>query len=129
LAGGPPRDVGNDDPVGRPESLPALLQPAELRDGHRAGLAPAPALMQPPFQPRAAAVDREDHPGLSESSPLWKRSIPSTDASMSAPSSATPTTSPSATRRPACDRATRLPCQAWRCSHSSRNGAKPSREN
>src|SRR5205809_1116233 len=126
---GSPRDVRDDDLVGRHESPPALLQAAHLRERHRAGFAPAPVLVQPPFQPRIAAVDREDHPGLSESSPLWKRSIPPIESSMSAPSSATPTTLPSATRRPACDKATRLPFQAWRCSHSSRNGPKPSLEN
>src|SRR6266540_5681495 len=129
LARGRSRDVRDDDLVGGRESLPALLQAGEPRDRHRAGPAPAPVIMQPPLQPRIAAVDCENHPGLSESSPLWKRSIPSTEASMSAPSSATPTTLPSATRRPACNNATRLPCQAWRCSHSFRNGAKPSREN
>src|SRR6266513_1234294 len=125
----PPRDVRDDDLVGGQESPPAPLEAAKLRDRYRAGFAPAPVLVQPPFQPRIAAVDGEDHPGLSESSPLWKRSIPPTEASMSAPSSATPTTLPSATCRPACDKATRLPFQAWRCSHSSRNGPKPSREN
>src|SRR5205809_592765 len=99
---------------------------AENRPGSdQRGPAVRPELVRPPI----AAVDCKDHPGLSESSPLWKRSIPPVEASMSAPSSATPTTLPSATRRPACDKATRLPFQAWRCSHSSRNGAKPSREN
>jgi len=85
--------------------------------------------MQAPFQPRIAAIDREDHPGLSEKLTAVETPYSSTEASMSA--------RPLRLRRPCLrpragrpvNRATRLPCHAWRCSHSRRNGAKPSREN
>src|SRR6266702_4712114 len=70
LARGPARDVGDDDLVRRRDSLPALREAGELGDGHRAAAAPAAVPVQPPFQPRIAAVDGEDHRALSDSSPL-----------------------------------------------------------
>src|SRR6266702_3052660 len=70
LARGPARDVGDDDLVRRRDSLPALREAGELGDGHRAAAEPAAVRVQPPFQPRIAAVDGEDHRALSDSSPL-----------------------------------------------------------
>ena len=62
LSRGLPRDVGHDDLVCWRDFLPCVFQVRERRQGHAPGLDPAAIVMQPPFEPRIPAIDREYHP-------------------------------------------------------------------